>query len=374
MDSGKPQEILIIRRGGGDDLAAVKGGAWKIAYADFVTAMMAFFLVMWLINSANEATKARVASYFNPIKFTDTATGAKSIKSEAEKLPSGKQPVKQSGDSDDNSEGSGAAKQEKAAAERGNEDKVLSNPFVVLEALSAEGELNAGGSGKAGQRAGDPFSPMAWEALKRGKKDETPASVPNTAAAVETDETAPAASPTASKEKTTEIEASVGKEAASGKAEAERTAKEILTELEKARHDTLLDLRIGIRVEVTKEGLLVTLEDSEANAMFDIGSAKPKSALIELIGRIGKILSNREGGIVVRGHTDGRKYRGERFDNWQLSTARAHMAAYMLQRGGLAENRLRKIEGYGDSQPLPGSGALDDRNRRVEFVLKLRDH
>ena len=43
-------EILIIRRSSGDDHEGHHGGAWKIAYADFVTAMMAFFLVMWLIN------------------------------------------------------------------------------------------------------------------------------------------------------------------------------------------------------------------------------------------------------------------------------------------------------------------------------------
>src|SRR3982751_3989456 len=73
-------EILIIRRHNGDEHASHKGGAWKIAYADFVTAMMAFFLVMWLINSANEATRARVASYFNPIKMTDAAPAGKGLK------------------------------------------------------------------------------------------------------------------------------------------------------------------------------------------------------------------------------------------------------------------------------------------------------
>src|SRR3954469_8491884 len=40
------------------------GGAWKVAYADFVTAMMAFFLVMWLMGS-DEETKAAIAHYFN---------------------------------------------------------------------------------------------------------------------------------------------------------------------------------------------------------------------------------------------------------------------------------------------------------------------
>src|ERR1700687_4943358 len=42
------------------------GGAWKVAYADFVTAMMAFFLLMWLINSTTEDQRRGIADYFTP--------------------------------------------------------------------------------------------------------------------------------------------------------------------------------------------------------------------------------------------------------------------------------------------------------------------
>lgn len=51
------------------------GGAWKIAYADFVTAMMAFFLLMWLINATTEQTKRGLAQYFNPISIGDINGG-----------------------------------------------------------------------------------------------------------------------------------------------------------------------------------------------------------------------------------------------------------------------------------------------------------
>src|SRR6476661_1072270 len=43
------------------------GGAWKVAYADFVTAMMAFFLVMWIVGIADKSEKAAISEYFkNP--------------------------------------------------------------------------------------------------------------------------------------------------------------------------------------------------------------------------------------------------------------------------------------------------------------------
>ncbi|MGE3710773.1 MAG: flagellar motor protein MotB, partial [Hyphomicrobiaceae bacterium] len=75
--SGKDEaaeEILIIRRRGGGEEEGHHGGVWKIAYADFMTAMMAFFLVMWLINASNTETKASIASYFNPMRLTDTVS------------------------------------------------------------------------------------------------------------------------------------------------------------------------------------------------------------------------------------------------------------------------------------------------------------
>ena len=66
-DAKKLQPIIIkrIKKGG----HAVHGGAWKIAYADFVTAMMAFFLLMWLLGSVTEGDKKGIADYFNtPLK------------------------------------------------------------------------------------------------------------------------------------------------------------------------------------------------------------------------------------------------------------------------------------------------------------------
>jgi flagellar motor protein MotB len=58
-DAEGKTEILIIKRGRGGGEEGHHGGVWKIAYADFMTAMMAFFLVMWLVNAANEKTKTQ---------------------------------------------------------------------------------------------------------------------------------------------------------------------------------------------------------------------------------------------------------------------------------------------------------------------------
>src|SRR3979411_1398501 len=61
----KAKVSIIIRKeegvGGGHH-----GGSWKVAYADFVTAMMAFFLLMWLLNATTEEQRRGLADYFSP--------------------------------------------------------------------------------------------------------------------------------------------------------------------------------------------------------------------------------------------------------------------------------------------------------------------
>ena len=63
--SDAPQPI-IIRRKKVYAADGHHGGAWKVAYADFVTAMMAFFLVMWLLNATTEEQRKGISDYFNP--------------------------------------------------------------------------------------------------------------------------------------------------------------------------------------------------------------------------------------------------------------------------------------------------------------------
>ena len=62
--TGKPLQPIIIKRikkaGHG-----AHGGAWKIAYADFVTAMMAFFLLLWLLGSTTDDEKRGIADHFS---------------------------------------------------------------------------------------------------------------------------------------------------------------------------------------------------------------------------------------------------------------------------------------------------------------------
>lgn len=78
MAIGGDRPILIKKvkkvSGGGHH-----GGAWKVAYADFVTAMMAFFLLMWLINTTSPEQQRGIANYFAPASVSETTSGSGGI-------------------------------------------------------------------------------------------------------------------------------------------------------------------------------------------------------------------------------------------------------------------------------------------------------
>jgi chemotaxis protein MotB len=69
----RPIIIKRIKRSGG---GGHHGGAWKVAYADFVTAMMAFFLLMWLINTTSPEQRRGIAEFFAPASVSRVSSGA----------------------------------------------------------------------------------------------------------------------------------------------------------------------------------------------------------------------------------------------------------------------------------------------------------
>ncbi len=72
----QPAVVIIKRRKKGHQAAAHHGGAWKVAYADFVTAMMAFFLLLWLLNATTQEQKLGISNYFAPEAVSYSKSGA----------------------------------------------------------------------------------------------------------------------------------------------------------------------------------------------------------------------------------------------------------------------------------------------------------
>lgn len=87
-DDKSKQPIIIkrIKKGGGHH-----GGAWKVAYADFVTAMMAFFLLLWLLNVTTDEQKNAISNYFDPThpKVSEAQSGAGGVMGGLSMAPQG---------------------------------------------------------------------------------------------------------------------------------------------------------------------------------------------------------------------------------------------------------------------------------------------
>jgi chemotaxis protein MotB len=89
--------------------------------------------------------------------------------------------------------------------------------------------------------------------------------------------------------------------------------------------------------------------------------------------KIGKVLSGQTGAITIDGHTDARQFRTAAYDNWRLSTARAHSAYYMLVRAGLDEKRIDEVAGFADRKLKLTDKPLDAANRRIEILLEVQE-
>src|SRR5215468_8718788 len=76
MASGANARPIIIKKIKKSGHGGHHGGAWKVAYADFVTAMMAFFLLMWLINTTSPDQRRGIAEFFAPASVSRVSSGA----------------------------------------------------------------------------------------------------------------------------------------------------------------------------------------------------------------------------------------------------------------------------------------------------------
>lgn len=413
MASSDKQEILIIRRGD-DGEETTKGGAWKIAHADFMTAMMAFFLVMWLIGMADEETKSGVANYFNPVQLAQSTPNKKGLDDPQNIPPDNETDNTKEGKEKGSGQGTGG-KSHQLQKPRFKEGALFQDPYAVLAKIADEIEANPqdtlgadvtpGESEVPGLKGGeafrDPFDPLYWQVSPVDElKTETPPKpgtatpAPSKAAidALANSSRKPAAdprsdnkpknaaanmqaagaSPSDAAPPSTDVQPSTA--AASG-TPAEKDADQKAAELKMAIMNAVQEVKDAspkphIEVRRTGSGTLISLTDDFDFSMFTVGSAEPHAKVVRAMAKIAAILQSRSGKIVIRGHTDARPFKSANYDNWRLSQARAQMALYMLVRGGLDERRIVSVEGHADRDPKVPSDPLADQNRRVEILLQ----
>jgi chemotaxis protein MotB len=231
------QPIIVIKKivHGGHH-----GGAWKVAYADFVTAMMALFIVLWLLSSASKKEQQEIGGYFRDPKGTAANHGTSKV---------------------------------------------------------------------------DP------------KKD-TPV-----------------------------------------KEDMSKLRLDLMHAIEKI--DTLNKLRKQIEITITEEGLRIELMESNQGTFFELGSAKPTPALVQLLRVLSAQLGTLPNSISVEGHTDSAPYAGvTTYGNWELSSDRANTARRLMQASGVRGEQVSQVRGFADQRLRTPDKPLDPSNRRISLIVQ----
>ena len=279
-DAKKLQPIIVkrVKRGG----HGAHGGAWKIAYADFVTAMMAFFLLMWLLGSTTEGDKKGIADYFgSPLKMALLSSGS----------------------------GAGDAAH---VVKGGGQDLTRTTGQVK------RGEVQA------------PRDTINVHALK----------------------------------------------AEQARAEATRL-QDLQQKVEQAidGNPALAGVKGQILLDMTQDGLRIQIVDRDGRPMFASGSAVVGGTMRELLREIGTTLGGVPNRLTLEGHTDAQPFGGgdRGYGNWELSADRANASRRELVGGGLADERVLRVQGLAASQPYEHGDPFAATNRRISIVVMTRE-
>jgi chemotaxis protein MotB len=268
--SEKAKSTIVVKRvkKGGH---GAHGAAWKIAYADFVTAMMAFFLLMWLLGSTTKGDLKGISEYFqSPLKVSMSGGDG-----------SGDSNSIITGGGDDLTRAAGQVKRGEVKAKKHRRDEVVKAERARMEEL--ERHLN--------------------QAI--------------------------------------------------------------------AASETLSPFREQIRVEVTPDGLRIQIVDDFKRPMFDIGSARVKDYMRDILREFGKVLNEVDSKIVLTGHTDSAQYASgdKSYSNWELSADRANASRRELIAGGIETRKIVRVVGLADSSLLDRDNAMNPLNRRISIIV-----
>jgi chemotaxis protein MotB len=390
---GAPRPIIIKRienvEGGHH------GGAWKVAYADFVTAMMAFFLLMWLLNATTDAQKRGIADYFSPISAMARGTsgtgkpfGGKTPQSEGAMVSdlgavSIIQAVKQtSDDTDDSQEPMHAQQQRTADAGDGAGAEDSDNPGrgptgEALQGTAKSGDQAAGKamSGTAETPPADGDAAVQSGAIPLGgnqavaaqKAAETEATPNHGRAAADAAATATASGQPPNAATNAGTGAAAAMTAQQEQALFENAAQQIREAV--GRDPSLTDIAKQMTIDETPEGLRIQLLDEEKRSMFQLGSARFNDRARSLLQKVAPALAQLPEDVAITGHTDASPFPGIGRTNWELSTERAMSTRLLLAQSGLPDTRFRSVSGNADRDLLLPSDPLSPANRRVAIVL-----
>ncbi|MDD3181249.1 MAG: flagellar motor protein MotB [Alphaproteobacteria bacterium] len=299
------QPVIIIRRKKKGGHAGHHGGAWKVAYADFVTAMMSFFLLLWILNVTTSDQRKGIADFFAPMSVSRSEGGS-----------------------------GGVMGGTSITSPRGAEISSSSPPGVEADTTTTAGKGDLGEEDVPGK------SETMSEADKQAAYQEL----------LTKDAVAMAEAMKQEEEKFKEAESALM-----------QSIMEAPGMKELAQHLIIDRTPEGLRIQIIDKDKF-SLFPSGSSSPYEKGRD-----LLRLVGAVVSRLPNKIS--VTGHTDSSPFAAGSRRDNWDLSTDRANVSRAELQAGGVADNRIARVVGLADKDPFVMSDPKDPRNRRISIVL-----
>ncbi len=302
-------------------------GAWKIAYADFMTAMMAFFLMMWLTSSVSENVRRGISTYFAPIGASSNIFGTDALLEGGENLDI-----------------------------LGNlQNMTLENqifPDTPVYDLSndnqGEGKQKGGAMDISPSDASHRQSQEIVENISKGS---------STGAAQKKDDDGQ------NKQKSEKNAKDTG---SNGEDAYKKTLGIIKETIDK--DVTLTKFKDNIVTQIMPDGLKIELIDKKRLSMFEVGSATMLPEMKLVLSKLGTLLSILPHHITITGHTDARAAT-DMDKNWDLSALRALAAREVLINSGYSSGKIDEIVAKASTQLYDQEDPLSPSNRRISILI-----
>lgn len=287
------------------------GGSWKIAYADFVTAMMTFFLLMWLLSLLNKYQLQGIAEYFKtPMKeaFSKQDNIAKKDALKPDQLGPTTFNNKGSKEKTENSVDKNLGIQDKATNPVDKTQGIPQNQTILDQQHKTASDQNQNQKMSAEQEA---------KQMQQMKSD---------------------------------LENKLNSD------------------------PQISQYKNALNFVITADGLKIILKDLENKPMFSEGKTDFQKYAKTIMNWLSQQINAYPNQIVIIGHTDTVPYAsGSDYSNWDLSADRASATRKALIKAGMKEDKVLRIIGGADTDLLDKTLGINPSNRRIEIIILTND-
>ncbi|MBV8168613.1 MAG: OmpA family protein [Alphaproteobacteria bacterium] len=308
MAAGSNLPPIIVKRTKRNGHGAHHGSTtWKIALADFMTAMFIIFLCLWLINQITPEQRTGIADYFSPASVSRTTSGSGAV--------------------------------------------------LGGQTITVPGALKQNTAPVSPTRGGGPSSPQ------EGEGNTQVPGYPGSTNAIRGDKPGGDA-------KGGRGPGAGGGQAAEAPKPVTPQIQGVIDGIKGIEGLPGVTDKINVMVEPTEEGLRIQLVDSDKRELFARGNANALPHTRELMKQVAKIIEKVPNKVAISGYTDGVPFgKNANYTNWELSADRANASRRLLVEAGIPDDRFASVTGRGDRDPLITSDPAAPGNRRISITL-----